>query len=109
MQIRALRDSDLQTDRLVHKQLHEVAMSRGREGLGLVIRGCHPCHRVLSFLYSFKACFGTKLNFLLNHQVTNIYLTICYCMNKVHMIFYVSFLFIIFNKYITNSNCLYNV
>merc|ERR1712081_77425 len=66
-----------------------------------VIIGCHFYHRVLSILYSFKACFGTKLNFQLNHLVTNIYLTICYCMNKVHMICNVFFLFIIFNKYIT--------
>ena len=83
-------------------------MSRGREGLVLSSKDAINL-RVLSILYSFKTCFGTKLNFLLNHLVTNIYLTICYCMNKVHMICNVFILFIIFNKYVTKSNYHYNV
>ena len=73
------------------------------------IIGCHFYHRVLSILYGFKTCFATKLNFQLNHLVTKIYLTICYCMNKVYMLVNVFILFIIFNKYVTNINYHYNV
>ena len=90
MQIRALRDSDLQRDRLVRKHWNEVAMSRGGEGWGLITRAYHPCYRVLSFLYSFKAYLGINLGFLLTYCVTNNYLNVCfiiYSMNKVHGVF----------------------
>ena len=90
MQIRALRDSDLQRDRLVRKHWNEVAMSRGGEGWGLVIRAYHPCYRVLSLLYSSKAYFGINPGFLLTYCVTNHYFNVCfiiYSMNKVHRIF----------------------
>ena len=112
MQIRALRDSDLQRDRLVRKHWNEVAMSRGGEGWGLVTRAYHPCYRVLSLLYSSKAYSGINPGFLITYCVTNHYINVCfiiYSMNKVHGVFYVSFLFMFFNKYITNSYCLYNI
>ena len=78
-------------------------------GLDAAIIGFHFYHRVLSILYGFKTCFATKLNFQLNHLVTKIYLTICYCMNKykVYMLVNVFILFI-FNKYLTKSNYHYN-
>ena len=110
MQIRALRDSDLQRDRLVRKHWNEVAMSRGGEGGGLVIRAYNPCYRVLSLLYTSKAYSGVIPSFLITFCVTNHYISVCfinYSINKSHKIFYISYLFMFFNSYITISYCLY--
>ena len=126
MQIRALRDSDLQRDRLVRKHWNEVAMSRGGEGRGLVTGTCHPCYRVLSYLYSFKAyrpCNHMSyllytsnayseviLSFLITFGVTNYYISVCIIncsINKSLVNINISYLFIFTNNYITISYCLY--
>ena len=87
-----------------------MVVSRGADEGVLFIRAYNPCYRVLSLLYTSKAYSGVIPSFLITFCVTNHYISVCfinYSINKSHKIFYISYLFMFFNSYITISYCLY--
>ena len=111
MQIRALRDSDLQRDRLVQKLEWSRHVTRGRCG-GLVTRACNPCYHVISLLYTSKTYSEVIPSFLFTFCVTIHYVSVCfiiYNINKSQSFFYISYLFMFFKCYITISYCLYYI
>ena len=105
MQIRALRDSDLQRDRLVQKLECSRHVTGGRCG-GLVIRAYISCYLVICLLYTFKTYFDVIPGFMITFCVTNHFINVCYDINKSQRIFNISYLFMFFMSYITISYCL---